>query len=64
MHSFPKTGAENCFKKNLEHGNILYNSTGWLTGHPENSTELLVDWASREFQNQTLLFSEKIKSLI
>ena len=34
----------------------------WLTGHPYNSTELLVDWTSKEFQNQTLLFSEKIKS--
>ena len=50
MRSFPKTGAETCLKKNLEYESILY-----------NSTELSVDWTSREFQNQTILFSRKIK---
>ena len=29
-----------------------------------NSTELLVDWTSREFQNETKLSSRKIKSSI
>ena len=53
MHSFPKTGAEGCQEKNLEYGRILY-----------NSTELSVDWTSTEFQNQTILFSAKIKFLI
>ena len=40
-------------KKNLEYESILY-----------NSTELLVDWTSREFLNQTILFSRKIKFLM
>ena len=53
MHSFPKTGVESCLKMNLEYENILY-----------NSTELSVDWISTEFQNQTILFSRKIKSSI
>ena len=52
-NSFPKTGAKRCLKKNLEYESILY-----------NSTELSVDWTSREFQNQTILFSRKIKSFI
>ena len=43
---FPKTGAESGFKKNLKNENISY-----------NSSELSVDWASREFQNQTILSS-------
>ena len=38
-------------KKNLEYESTLY-----------NSTQLSVDWTSREFQNQTILFSRKIKS--
>ena len=50
MYSFPKTGVESC-KKKLEYESILY-----------NSTELSVDWTSRELQNQTILFSRKIKS--
>ena len=29
-----------------------------------NSTELLVDWTSREFQNETTLSSRKIKSSV
>ena len=53
MHSFPKTVAESCLKRNLEFENTLY-----------NSTELSVDWAYREFQNETILFSRKIKDLI
>ena len=53
MHSFPKTGAEGCYKKNLKYESIWY-----------NSTKLLVDWTSREFQNQTMLFSIKTKSLM
>ena len=53
MHSFAKTGAESCSPKNLQYDSILH-----------NSTELSVDWASREFQNQTVLFSRKIKSSI
>ena len=39
-----------CLKKNLEFESILH-----------NSTELSVDWTFREFQNQTILFLEKIK---
>ena len=53
MHSFPKTGAECSFKKNLECESILY-----------NSTELSVDWTSRDFQNQSILFARKIRSLV
>ena len=53
MYPFPKTGAENFYKKNLEYESILC-----------NSTELSGDWTSREFPNQTVLFSSKIKSLI
>ena len=53
MDSSPKAGAESCSKKNLEYENTLY-----------NSTELSVDWTSREFQNQTILSSTKIKSSI
>ena len=49
MYSFPKTGVESC-KKKLEYESILY-----------NSTEVSVDWTTREFQNQTILFSRKIK---
>ena len=51
MHSVPKTGTESYLKRNLEYENILY-----------NSTELSVDWTSRRFQNQTILFSRKINS--
>ena len=29
-----------------------------------NSTELSIDWTSREFQNQTILFLRKVKSSI
>ena len=53
MHSFPKVGAESFYKKNFEYESILY-----------NSTELSVEWTSREFRNQTILFSRKIKSSI
>ena len=52
MHSFPKTGSESCWKKNPKYDSNLY-----------NSTELSVDWTSREFQNQAILFSRKMKSL-
>ena len=38
---------------NLEYESILY-----------NSTELSIDWTSREFQNQTVLFLNKFKSSI
>ena len=40
-------------KKNQEYESILY-----------NSTELSTDWTSKEFQNQIILFSRKIKSSI
>ena len=40
-------------KSTFEYDSILY-----------NSTELSVDWTSREFPNQTILFSRKIKSSI
>ena len=53
MHLFPETGAKSCYKRNLEDESILY-----------NATELSVDWTSRDFQNQTILFSRKIKSSI
>ena len=53
MHSFPIAGTERCKKKNLEHESILY-----------NSTKLSIDWTSREFQNQEIVFSRKIKSSI
>ena len=53
MHSFPKAGAEGCCKGYLEYESILY-----------NSTDLSVDWTCREFKNQTILFSRKIKSSI
>ena len=52
MRSFSKTGAEGLSKKNLFKG-ILY-----------NSTELLVEWTLREFQNQTILFAREIKPSI
>ena len=53
MDSLPKAGAESWKKKNLEYESIFY-----------NSTELSVDWTSREFQIHTILFSRKIKSSI
>ena len=53
MNSFPKTGAKNLVKNKLEYESILC-----------NSTELSVDWTSREFQNQSILFSRKINSSI
>ena len=40
-------------KKPLKYERILY-----------NYMELSVDWTSSEFQNQTILFSRNIKSLI
>ena len=46
----PKTDAEGCWKRNLEDESILY-----------NSTELSVDWTTRDFQNQNILFSRKMK---
>ena len=49
MHFFPKTSAESYLKKNLEYENTLH-----------NSNEPSVDWTSREFQNQTILFLRKI----
>ena len=52
MHSLTKTGAESCLKKNLEYESILH-----------NFTELLVDWTSREFQKQTILFPKKINDI-
>ena len=48
---FSKNWSSKLLKKNYEYKNILY-----------YATELTVDWTSREFQNQTLLFSRKIKS--
>ena len=48
-----KNDAENFLKKNFEYESILY-----------TSTELSVDWTSRDFQNQTILLSRKIKSSI
>ena len=50
---FSKNLRRKLLKKNLEYDSILY-----------DSTELSVDWASREFQNQTILFSRKGKSSI
>ena len=50
MRPFPKNGVKSCSKKNLEYESILC-----------HSTELSVDWTSRKFQNQTTLFSRKIK---
>ena len=52
MHSLTKIGAESCLKKNLEYESILH-----------NFTELLVDWTSREFQKQTILFPKKINDI-
>ena len=40
-------------KKNFEYESILY-----------NSNKLSFDWTFREFQNQTILFSRKVKSSI
>ena len=48
---FSKNWCRKMLKKNLEYESTLY-----------NSTQLSVDWTSREFQNQTILFSRKIKS--
>ena len=45
----------NSKKTNLERSGCIYESI------LSNSTELLVEWTSREFQNQTILFSRKIK---
>ena len=50
---FSKNWCRKLLKKNLKYECILYNSTG-----------LSVDWTFREFQNQTILFSRKIKSSI
>ena len=51
MHSFPNTGAQTYSKKNLKYESILY-----------NSTELMINGTSIEFQNQTKLFPRNIKS--
>ena len=48
---FSKNWCRKLLKKNFEYESILY-----------NSTELSLDWTSRELQNQTILFSKKIKS--
>ena len=49
MHSFPKTGAETCYKKNLQYVSVLY-----------NSTELLVGWTFRESQIKLCYFQERL----
>ena len=54
MHSFRKTNCcKKLLKRNLEYESILY-----------NSIELSVGWTSTDFQNQTILFSANINSLI
>ena len=53
MRSFPKTGAESCYKRKLEYESILH-----------NSTERLVGKTCREFENQSIIFSRKINSSI
>ena len=50
---FSKNWFRKLLKKNLEYESILH-----------NSTELSVNWASTESQNQNILFSRKIKSSI
>ena len=45
---FSKNCCRKLLKKNLKYKSILYNSTG-----------LSVDWTSREFQNQGIVFSRK-----
>ena len=52
LYSYALFGAESCLKKNLEYESILH-----------NFTELLVDWTSREFQKQTILFPKKISDI-
>ena len=55
MHSFPKTGA-GVVKKQASNMKVYYivPLNYRLTGHPDNF----------KFQNQTILFVRKIKSLI
>ena len=50
---FSKNWYRKLLKKNLKYKNILYNSTG-----------LSADWTSREFQNQSIVFSRKIKATL
>ena len=50
---FQKLALKVVEKNNLEYESILY-----------NSNEISVYWTSREFQNQTILFSRMIKSSI
>ena len=50
---FSKNWCRKLLKKNLKYKSILY-----------NSTELSVDWTSREFQNQSIVFSRKIKATL
>ena len=46
---FPKNWCRKLLKKRLECESILH-----------NSTELSVDWTSRELQNQTILFQKRL----
>ena len=50
---FSKNWCRKLLKKNLKYKRILY-----------NSTELSVDWTSREFQNQSIVFSRKNKDTL
>ena len=50
---FSKNWCRKLLKKNLKYKSILY-----------NSTELIVDWTSREFQNQSVVFSRKNKGTV
>ena len=47
---FSKNWCSKLLKKNHEYKNILF-----------NSTERLVAWTSREFQNQTFYFQERLR---
>ena len=51
MNTLPKPGAENSKKRKLQYESILC-----------NSTKLSIDWTSREFQSQIILFLRKIMS--
>ena len=43
----------------------VFDGGGWYpNAHYDNSTELSIDWTSGEFQNETISFSIKIKTLI
>ena len=50
---FSKNWCGKLLKRSLEDESILH-----------DYIELLVDWASRDFENETILFSRKMKSSI